>query len=293
MNRLRVAALQYFIRPIETFDQFKNQVTGLVDTAADYDARLIVFPEYFTLQLLTLSKAAGPLVEQIHALTDHEPALIELMESLARQRDMHIVAGTIPHRSASGEIRNLCHVFGPSGRRGSQAKLHVTPFERDWHVLPGDRLTLFETPFGRLAVAVCYDVEFPEYVRAAARAGAMILAVPSCTDDRQGFLRVRYCSQARAIENTMYVIQSSTVGSLPMVPAVSLNYGQAAIYTPSDFAFARDGVLAEGIPNQETMVIAELNLETLAAARDGGTVRPLPDSADTDRVVSSRVVIEL
>lgn len=123
MNQLRVAALQYFIRPIETFDQFKKQVTGLIDTAADYDARLVVFPEYFTLQLLTLSRAAGPLVDQIHALAAHEPALIELMESLARQRGIHIVAGTIPHRSASGEMRNLCHVFGPSGRRGSQAKL--------------------------------------------------------------------------------------------------------------------------------------------------------------------------
>jgi len=129
--------------------------------------------------------------------------------------------------------------------------------------------------------------------RAAARLGSHLLIVPSCTDDRQGFLRVRYCAHARAIENQMYVIQSSTVGSLPMVPAVSLNYGQASILTPSDFAFARDGILAEGIPNQETMVIAELNLETIAYSRDYGTVLPLRDSAATVALLANPRMVEL
>lgn len=293
MNQLRVAALQYFIRPIDTFAQFRQQVTGLIETAADYGVKLIVFPEYFTLQLLTLTGTDRPLIDAIHALAAHEAALIEMMTGLARAHRLYIVAGSIPHQSENGDIRNLCHVFGPDGARGSQAKLHITRFEQEWHVRPGDRLTIFDTSFGKLAVAICYDVEFPEYVRAAARAGATVLAVPSCTDDRQGFLRVRYCAQARAIENTMYVIHASTVGSLPMVPEVSLNYGQAAIYTPSDFAFARDGILAEGIPNQETMIVAELNLETLSAARDNGTVRPLRDSCDTDAVVANQVVMKL
>jgi len=144
-----------------------------------------------------------------------------------------------------------------------------------------------------VAVAVCYDVEFPELVRAAARAGAHVLVVPSCTDDRQSFLRVRYCAQARAIENQTYVVQASTVGSLPMVPAVSLNYGQAAIFTPSDFAFARDGILAEGIPNQETMVVAELNLETIVESHEWGTVLPLFDSGSTMSLVQSPSIVAL
>jgi predicted amidohydrolase len=144
-----------------------------------------------------------------------------------------------------------------------------------------------------MAVAICYDVEFPEVARAAARLGAHVLVVPTCTDERQGFLRVRYCSMARAIENQMYVIQSTTVGSLPMVPAVSLNYGLSAIYTPSDFAFARDGILAEGIPNQETMVIGELNLETIAESRHAGTVVPLHDSRATAALVANPTVVDL
>jgi hypothetical protein len=91
----------------------------------------------------------------------------------------------------------------------------------------------------------------------------------------------------------MYTIVSHTVGSLPMVPAVHLNYGQASILTPSDFAFSRDGILAEGNPNQESMVIGELNLETILAARSAGTVLPLLDSRRTAELVGEPEVIQV
>ncbi len=292
MARLRVASLQYFIRPIQTFGQFRDQVIGLVETAADYEARLVVFPEYFTLQLLTLGDVRRKLPDQIRNLATQEDVFVDLLTRLASRHDIYIVAGSIPRLNADGSVNNVCHVVGPGGRRGSQTKLHMTRFELEWEMSPGRGLNVFETSFGRLAVAICYDVEFPELVRAAARCGAHILAVPSCTDDRQGFLRVRYCAQARAIENQMYVIQASTVGSLPMVPAVSLNYGQAGIYTPSDFSFARDGILAEGIPNQETMIVADLNLETIVE-HDAGTVVPLLDSDATDERVAEPTVVTL
>ncbi|HZM00272.1 MAG TPA: hypothetical protein VFD43_08475, partial [Planctomycetota bacterium] len=122
---------------------------------------------------------------------------------------------------------------------------------------------------------------------------AEVLLVPSCTDDRQGYLRVRYCAQARAIENQLFVVQASTVGSLPMVPAVSLNWGQAAIMTPSDFSFSRDGILAEGVPNQESMVIGDLNLAQLREGRTSGTVLPLRDCQSTAEVASTLETVQL
>jgi predicted amidohydrolase len=293
MKRIRVASLQYFIRPVTTFDQFRDQVVGLVETAKDYRCDLLVFPEYFTLQLLTLGDVRRPIREQVRGLSGQAPRFLELMDGLARGTAMHIVAGTIP-MERDGGIRNVSHLFTPAGGHGEQGKLHMTRFEaEEWGVSPDSNLRVFETSLGRLAIAVCYDVEFPEVARAAARTGANILLVPSCTDDRQGYLRVRYCAHARAIENQMYVVQSSTVGSLPMVPAVSLNYGQAVIVTPSDFAFARDGILAEGIPNQETMVIGELNLETIVESRAKGTVLPLRDSQETAEVVSRLELVTL
>jgi predicted amidohydrolase len=179
-------------------------------------------------------------------------------------------------------------MFSPGGNMGIQGKMHMTRFENeDWKVRARSQLRVFEAEFGRFAVNICYDVEFPEIARAAARQGAHILIVPSCTDDRQGFWRVRYCAQARAIENQVYVIHSGTVGSLPMVPAVSLNYGQASILTPSDFAFSRDGILAEGNPNQEMMVIGELNMDTILDSRSSGTVLPLMDSTRSNEIAAN------
>jgi len=291
---LRVASVQYFIRPVDSFEQFANQVRGLVETAADYKARLVVFPEYFTVQLLTLNDPGMPIKESVRELARQVPAFLDLLGGLARKHGLYIVGGSIPGRGSNGELHNDCHVLGPSGTHAYQGKLHMTRWEsEEWQVEPRRQLHIFETDFGRLAVAICYDVEFPELARAAARQGCDVLAVPSCTDDRHGFLRVRYCAQARAIENQIYVVQACTVGSLPMVPAVSLNYGQASILTPSDFRFSRDGILAEGQVNSEMMVLGDLDLEQLRASRQKGTVLPLRDSQTTAEVLANLDEVKL
>jgi predicted amidohydrolase len=285
--RTRVASLQYLMRPVRSYDEFRDQVAALVATAADYKSRLIVFPEYFTCQLLTTLNAVDrPIAEQVRRLAGQLPRYQELFTGLARRHGVHIVGGSIPVVE-DGALYNRAFVFAPNGEVGVQGKLHMTRWEsEEWNVSASERLRVFETDWGRFAVNICYDVEFPEIARVAARMGAEVLVVPSCTDDRQGFLRVRYCAQARAIENQLYVVHSCTVGSLPTVPAVSLNYGQASILTPSDFAFSRDGILAEGVPNQESMVIGDLDLPLIRDSRESGTVLPLRDSQRTAELIA-------
>lgn len=295
MDRVRVSAIQYFIRPVDSFERFAEQVASQLATAADYGSRLIVFPEYFTTQLLSLGDPRRPMPEQVRELAGHVSRFVELMSGLAREHDVYVVAGTIPHRGdadpADGPtdtdvIHNDSFVFGPGGDYGIQGKLHMTRFEtEDWLVSPRDDLVVFDTEFGGLAVAVCYDVEFPEVARAAARADASILAVPSCTDDRRGFLRVRYCAHARAIENGMYVVHTGTAGGLPLIPHVHLNYSHAALLTPSDFAYPREGILAESEVNQESIVTGDFDLRALAEGRDFGTVLPLRDAERTRGLV--------
>lgn len=286
-DRIRVASAQYFIRPIQHFSQFADQVAAVVETAAGYRCRLLVLPEYFTMQLASLGDTKRPIREIVREVSGYLPRYVELMQGLAKASGLYLVAGTIPTTEDGAEtIYNDAYLFAPSGNYGVQGKLHMTRFEKeDWHVSARNRLKVFETDFGKVAIAICYDVEFPELVRAAAHRGVNLLAVPSSTDDRQGFLRVRYCAQARTIENQMYVIHSPTVGALPRVPDLSLNYGSAAILTPSDFAFSRDGILGQGVVNQEDLVIGELDMQTIEESRSFGTVLPLNDSRHTKELV--------
>jgi predicted amidohydrolase len=105
----------------------------------------------------------------------------------------------------------------------------------------------------------------------------MILFVPFCTDEPRGYLRVRYCGHARAIENQCYVVLSGVVGNLPNVENMDIHYAQSCILTPCDFAFARDGVAADTGANTETIAFADLRLADLRTARGSGTVRNLKD----------------
>jgi predicted amidohydrolase len=159
-----------------------------------------------------------------------------------------------------------------------QKKVHLTPTEKGpYQMSRGHGFYVYHTDYGKIAILVCYDVEFPEATRVLAENGAQIVFVPSCTDERQGFCRVRYCAQARTCENQIYVAMACTVGNLPEVPHMATHYGQAAILTPSDYFFARDGIAAEGSVNQEQMVISDVNLDLLSEQRINGTVLPLDD----------------
>jgi predicted amidohydrolase len=177
-----------------------------------------------------------------------------------------------------GELVNVAHLFHRDGRIDRQHKVHITPSEqRWWGVSPGHKFEVFETDCGRIAIAICYDIEFPETARIAKANGAEILFVPYNTDLRSGHLRVRVCAHARAVENHMYVVTSGAVGNLPQVPGADIHYAQSAILTPSDIAFSRDGIGAEATPNVETMLVHDLDLRMLRSTEATGTVRPWMD----------------
>ena len=133
------------------------------------------------------------------------------------------------------------------------------------------------TDCGPIGVLICYDSEFPELPRHLVDQGAQILFVPFCTDERQSYLRVRYCCQARAVENQCYVVMSGNVGNLPNVENMDIQYAQSCILTPCDMPFARDGVAADTTPNVEMVAFADLRMEDLATARQSGTVQNLRD----------------
>ena len=275
-RRVRIAAIQYLLRPIAGFDDFAKQVEFFVHSAKDYKAHFVLFPEFFTMQLLSYINEPAPALA-VRRLAQLAPDYEALFMRLAKETGIYIIAGTHPVFQR-GKIFNAAHLFTPNGKVFRQKKVHLTPTESGPYQLSrGHGLYLYHTDFGNIAILICYDVEFPEVARVMAEAGAEILFIPSCTDGREGFCRVRYCAQARAIENQIYVAMTGTVGNLPLVPYMNTNYGQAAILTPSDYFFARDGIAAEGTINQEQMIVADVDLDLLDEQRVNGSVIPLQD----------------
>jgi len=275
-RKVRVACVQYQMRQVRSFEEFARQVTYFTDVAADSSADFVLFPELFTVQLLSITRTKSPL-EGIKRLAKYAPKVVKLLRELAVKYDVTIIGGSHPTKVGK-ELQNICSICLPDGSVHEQPKLQITPNERKWWGISGGHtLQVIDTPVAKIGVLICYDSEFPELSRYLADHGVEIVFVPFCTNDRQGYLRVRYCSQARCIEQQVYVAIAGNVGNLPDVENMDVNYAQAAVLTPSDYPFARDGIAAEADSSEETVLICDLDLDDLHDARDFGTVTPRRD----------------
>ncbi|GED66781.1 hypothetical protein BRE01_04830 [Brevibacillus reuszeri] len=269
--KMRVSAVQYHLHTIHSFDDFAAQVEHFVKNAQEYDTEFLLFPELFTTQLMSIGDENGNALP-ITALPSFTEQYIELFKSLAAKYEMYLIGGTHIIEE-QGKLYNTAFLFYPDGRVGQQKKIHITPWEvKGWNMGAGDSLQIFETDKGKVAMIICYDIEFPEWVRIAKARGADVIFCPSCTDDRHAFHRVRYTSHARTIENQVYVVLTGTVGSLPTVDFMRANFGQAAILTPNDIPFPPSGVLAEGEINNDMLVTADLDIQLLYDVREKGSV---------------------
>ncbi|MCA9740855.1 GNAT family N-acetyltransferase [candidate division KSB1 bacterium] len=269
---VRICSVQYNLRKINSFDDFAQQCEYFVDIASGYKSDFAVFPEIFTLQLLSFLPRERP-GKAVRTLASFTSQYIDLFQKLAINYNVNIIGGS-HYTEENGDIYNIAYLFKRDGSIDKQYKLHITPNERRWWgVKAGDSLQVFETDRGKISIQICYDIEFPELGRMATQKGAQIIFVPFCTDERHGYLRVRYCAQARAIENQTFVATAGCVGNLPFVDNIDINYAQSAIFTPSDFPFSREGIAAECQANIETVVIADVDLDLLKRNRLDGTVR--------------------
>ena len=277
---VRVCAVQYALRAITSFEDFARHVESYVDVGDDYDADLIVFPELLGAQLLGLTPGAGEPPEVMRRLAqDHAAAFDALFTRLATEYERIIVAGSMP-RLDGERLLNVSSIYFPEFEPLHQAKLHLTPAERSlWRFSPGRDLLVVDADFGKFAVAICYDVQFPELVKVLCNHhGVQLVVVPYMTDDRRGSCRVNTCARARAIENQIYTVTAGMVGSLPLMTYFTSQFAQSAIFTPSDFAFPMDGIATEAAANVGQVIVADLDLAMLDRARKHGSVHTFLDS---------------
>jgi predicted amidohydrolase len=215
VRRIRVCAAQYEMRRIRSWEDFEQHVEFFVTIADEYHCHFLLFPELFTAELFstmdpTLEELTA--VRELAALTDRYLAMFKRM---AAEYGLHIIGGAHP-TMVDGVLRNVAHLFTPSGNVYTQDKLHITPAERRaWGIQPGEGIKVFNTGLARIAIQVCYDIEFPEVSRLLTLSGAEVIFVPFSTDEKKSYMRVRACSHARAIENWVYVVQTGTIGNCP------------------------------------------------------------------------------
>jgi predicted amidohydrolase/ribosomal protein S18 acetylase RimI-like enzyme len=273
---VRICVVQYKMKQISSFEEFAKQVEYYTDVASDAGSDFAVFPEIFTTQLMSFLNEKIP-SKAVQRLTLFTEEYINLFTKLAVKYNVNIIGGS--HFVEEKEkIYNISYLFRRDGTIEKQYKIHITPNERKWWgISQGDTVRVFDTDCGKIAIQICYDIEFPELARIATDKGANIIFTPFNTEDRQGYLRVRYCAQARAVENQIYTVIAGTVGNLPETENMDIQYAQSAIFAPSDFEFARDGIVGQCNPNIEMVVIGDVDLEILRRQRQNGTVRQLKD----------------
>jgi predicted amidohydrolase/GNAT superfamily N-acetyltransferase len=276
-DSVRVVCVQYQQRSVKSFEEFAQIVEYYVDVAGDYRADFLLFPELFTMQLLSIKNEKVPPDVAVEHMTQYTDQLKELFKDLAVRYNVNIIAGSHPTK-VEDAVRNISYVCLRNGEIHQQAKIHPTPDEKYWWKIEGgDQVNVIDTDCGPIGVLICYDSEFPELTRHLVNQGIRFLFVPFLTDNRQAYCRVKFCCQARAIENQIYVAMAGNVGNLPRVENVDIQYAQSCIITPCDFAFARDGIAAETTPNVEMVAIADLRIDTLMEARAHGAVQNLND----------------
>ncbi len=273
---VRIGLVQWQMRPYNSLDELLEQVEYFIDAISDYNSDFAVLPELFNAPLMGAFNHL-PGHQAIRELAQFTKPLVKELSKLAISYNVNIVGGSMPEL-VGNDLYNATYFLHRNGEIDHAYKIHPTPSEEyEWGMQGGNKLKVIDTDSGRIGVLVCYDVEFPELGRLLADQGMQILFVPFLTDTQNAYNRVRFCAQARAVENECYVAIAGTVGNLPKVHNMDLQYAQSGVFTPSDFAFPVNGIKAEASPNTETILVSDVDLSLLTELNQYGSVTNLKD----------------
>ncbi len=267
-GNVRVASVQFMQHHVESFDDFINQTGHWVEVAAGQDADFIVFPELFTLQLLSLQHRKLAIPEAVSILAHYSLKIEKNLRKLALQHGINIIGGSHLVSNPNGQVENSCLVALRDGQLHRQSKILIPAHEnKTWSTCSGNFAHAIQTDCGTIGILVGQDVESPELARRLVDQGANILFVPFNTTLRSQYLRIRHAAQARVLENEVYSVLCGNIGHLPNVPGMGSQYAQNVMLSSCDFVYSHEGVISEGTPNTEMLVIADLQPAKLMEMR--------------------------
>ena len=273
---VRLGLVQWQMRLYKDLNELMQQAEYFVDAVSGYRSDFALFPELFNAPLMAeYNQLSEP--DAIRMLAGFTEEIKNRFSELAITYNINIITGSMPEL-VDNHLYNVGYLCKRDGGIERFEKLHVTPDEaKVWGLQGGNMLKTFDTDCGKIGILICYDIEFPELSRLLASEKMDILFVPFLTDTQNGYSRVRNCAQARAIENECYVAIAGSVGNLPKVHNMDIQYAQAMVFTPCDFSFPSNGIKAEATPNTEMILIADVDIDMLRELHQFGSVRNLKD----------------
>jgi len=273
---VRLGLIQWQMRPYKDLEELLQQAEYFIEAVSRYRSDFALFPEFFNAPLMIENNHLNE-PDAIRELAKHTSTIVQKFSELAISYNINIISGSLPEIQ-HGRLFNVGYLCKRDGITERYEKLHVTPDEvRVWGMEGGSQLKVFDTDCGKIGILICYDVEFPELSRILAEDGMDILFVPFLADTQNCYSRIRHCAQARAIENECYVAIAGSVGNLPKVHNMDIQFAQSMVITPCDFAFPANGIKAEATPNTEMILIADVDIDLLRELNQFGSVRNLKD----------------
>ncbi|MBI1746404.1 MAG: carbon-nitrogen hydrolase family protein [Acidobacteria bacterium] len=232
----RVAAIQ-----LTSTDDWANNLEtaeGFIHEAADQGAELVGLPENFA--FLRADSQTTPCGQTL------DGEFLQRMATVAQQRQLHILCGSIPERIADSDlIYNTSVLLGPCGDRlAVYRKIHLfdvnlpggAVFQESRFVRPGNEIIVIDTRLGKIGLTICYDLRFPEIYRRLTQAGAEIIFVPSAFTEYTGKDHWEVLLRARAIENLAYIVAPAQYGQHN---PTRRSYGKSMIIDPWGNVIAR------------------------------------------------------
>ncbi len=273
---VRIGLIQWQMRPYKKLEEVLQQAEYFIDAVSGYRCDFALFPEFFNAPLMAENNHL-PEPDAIRELATYTDRIVQRFSELSISYNINIISGSMPE-IRDEKLYNVGYLCKRDGSIESYEKLHVTPDEaKVWGMQGGNKLQVYDTDCGKIGILICYDSEFPELSRLLADEGMDILFIPFLTDTQNGYSRVRNCAQARAIENECYVAIAGSVGNLPNVHNMDIQFAQSMVFTPCDFSFPTNGIKAEATPNTEMILIADVDLDLLRELHTFGSVRNLID----------------
>lgn len=240
-----------------------DEAEKLINTAVQQDAELIVLPENFAIMGMSDMDKVGVAEQSGSGLIQ------SFLSEQAAKHGIWLVGGTIPIQSEeTGKVYAACLLHNDSGEMVARYdKIHLfdvtleannESYTESETITPGDEVVVTDTPFGRLGLAVCYDLRFPELFRAMADVGMELCVLPSAFTSLTGNAHWEALLRARAIENLCFMVAAGQGG-------YHVNgretHGDSMIVDPW-------GVVLNRLPHGTGVVVSEIDLDKLERTRE-------------------------